>query len=112
MYTKSSLGWSVSDLVGRARGCYPLMASRLHVFRAMSVDFFRWQVEIFGENVEDVFGNDKAEFIGDVVEFVLVLEQFLDRLDTDETLVFRRVDPLGVQNRRANDSSQIGHVHP
>lgn len=78
----------------------------------MSVNLFRWQVEIFGENVEDVFGDDKTELVGDVVELVLVLQQLLDSLDTDKTLILRRVDSLGVQDRRANDGGQIGHVHP
>lgn len=69
------------------------------------------QVQLFGKDRVDPLVNDKEELVGNVVEVVLVLKQILYRLDRNETFVPRSVRALGVQDRWANDSSEIGHVH-
>jgi len=60
------------------------------------MDLFRRQIEIFGEDVEDVLVDYESEFIGNNVEFVLRFEQLLDRLDTDKALVSCGIDAFGV----------------
>jgi hypothetical protein len=77
----------------------------------VSVDLFWWQVEIFGENVEDVLVDNECQFIGDHIEFVLRFEHLLNSLDTNETFVTSRIHPFGVEDGGCDDGREVGHVH-
>jgi len=73
---------------------------------------FLWrQIEVLGEDIEDVFINHESKFIRNDIEFVLRFKQFLNCLNTNETLVSSGIDTFGIQNRRCNDGSEIRHVH-
>jgi hypothetical protein len=50
----------------------------------MPVNLFRRQIQIFGENVVNVFIDHEQEFVGDGKVVVLVLEHILNGGDGDE----------------------------
>jgi hypothetical protein len=78
----------------------------------MPVDLLRWEVELLRKDVVYPFVDHERQFLRDAVIVVLVLQEVLDSLDSDEGFVTRGVGPLGIEDRRTDDGREVGHVHP